>query len=262
MSRSTVGAAQVPVTQYEARPMPPKGLLEDAREDQERGGNLGACEQRADRRQHLAGLRRDDGLLAVVAVAQPRAADETDLGHGSRELQVIRVGVAVDDDEVGRNIVEHEATIEHIAKIEREPPRQSTDAQESRSAAGAAGLDVDEAALRGTQREIAADVIEPSARGRARPEDTGRNLGGLGLDERREAELLEHLADVRRVEADRESRGLAFVAHEPAAAALGREAVGRTLERDEPKPKRIGQDLGIEAPDLPLADAELICVQL
>ena len=165
-------------------------------------------------------------------------------------------------DEIGRDLVEHEAAIEHVAEIEREPPRQRADAEQPGGAAGAAGLDVDEAALLRAQREIAADVIEPRARRRTRPEDAGRDLGGLGFDERREAELLEHLADVRRVDADGEARRGAFVADEPAAAALRREAVGRALERHEPQPQRIGEDLGVEAPDLPLADAELVGVQL
>ncbi len=48
VSRSTVGSLQLPVTQYDARPMPPKRLLEDAREEQQRGGDLRA--RRATRR--------------------------------------------------------------------------------------------------------------------------------------------------------------------------------------------------------------------
>ena len=147
VSRSTVGSLQLPVTQYEARPMPPNGFLKMRVKISSAAATCGPAEQRADRRQHLAGLRRHDGLLPVVAVAQPRAADEADLGHGPRELQVVGVGVAVDDDEVGRDVVEHEAAIEHVAEIEREPPRQRADAEQSRGAPGAAGLDVDEAAL-------------------------------------------------------------------------------------------------------------------
>ena len=48
-SRSTIGSAQLPVTQYDARPMPLERLLEDAREDQER---------RRDRRVRRATRRR------------------------------------------------------------------------------------------------------------------------------------------------------------------------------------------------------------
>ncbi len=134
--------------------------------------------------------------------------------------------------------------------------------KQSRRAAGAARLHVDEAALLRPEREIAGDVIEPRARRRARPENAGRDLGGLCLDEPRDADLVEHLADVRRVEADREARRVALVADEPAAAALRGEAVRRALERDEPKSQRVGQNLGIESPDLPLAYAELVGMQL
>ena len=136
--------------------MPPSGFLKMRVKISSAAATCGPAEQRADGRQHLAGLRRDDGLLAVVAIAQARAADEADLGHGPRELQVVRVGVAVDDDEVGRDLVEHEAAVEHVAEVEREPARQRADAEQPRGAAGAAGLDVDETALLRAQREIAA----------------------------------------------------------------------------------------------------------
>ena len=136
--------------------MPPSGFLKMRVKISSAAATCGPAEQRADGRQDLAGLCRDDGLLAVVAIAQPRAADEADLGHGARELQVVGVGVAVDDDEVGRDVVEHEAAVEHVAEIEREPPRQRADAEEPRGTAGAAGRDVDEAAFLGAQREIAA----------------------------------------------------------------------------------------------------------
>ena len=43
---------------------------------------------------------------------------------------------------------------------------------------------------------------------------------------------------------------------------MRRETVGGALERHEPKSQRVRQHLGVEAPDLPLAHAELVGVQL
>jgi hypothetical protein len=105
-------------------------------------------------------------------------------------------------------------------------------------------------------------VIEPRARRRPGPIDAGRDLRRLGVDEAGHAELLEHLADVRRVDADGEARRVAVVADEPPAAALRRETIRRAFERDEPEAQRIGQDLRVEAADLPSADAELVGMQL
>src|SRR5690606_2862249 len=102
-------------------------LLEDAREDQERRADARAAEQPADGRQHLARLGRDDGLLAIVAVAKPDAAGDADLRDGAGHLQIVRVRIAVDDREVAGERIEDEALVEHVAEVEREPPRQRGD---------------------------------------------------------------------------------------------------------------------------------------
>src|SRR6185295_10841816 len=105
-------------------------LLEEPREYQQRRRDGGPTEQ-AYRRQQVARLGRDDGLLVVVVVAQARATDDADLGHRPRELQVVRVRVAVDHDEVTFDIVECEPLVEHIAKVERQTSGQSAQAQEA-----------------------------------------------------------------------------------------------------------------------------------
>ena len=137
-------------------------LLENLREQQQRGAYGGTACERASDRQRRSEIARDHCGLIVIARCEPGAAGNADLCSRATEQEIAGKRVAVAQLEVALHAVECEALLGQIAEIEREPPRQRRDAEQPEHASGA-GLHRDELTVLGAHADGACSAIEHGA---------------------------------------------------------------------------------------------------
>ena len=145
------------------------------------------------------------------------------------ELQVVGVHQALLDLEVAGDVVEREAFAEHVAEIERDPPRQRLQRQHAEQLADAR-IDLRELPGARLQREVAGQRRIVEVVRRAVPRELAVDLGRRVAHRDRITEAIEERAGVLGDERDVDLGGLPLAADAPPAAAV--DAAGRIDERE------------------------------
>src|SRR5690606_9781145 len=235
-------------------------LFKNLRKNQERRRYLRSRPDGTDDGQRIANVRTDNRGLVIIFRHQACAADDADIRRRTFERKVAGVGLAVIQAERTGNLIEAESSVKHIAKIERQAPRQCDDAHEAEHSSRArldlielSGADADVDRTAETREEI---LARPT-----RPAHVELRIERFGLDT---DVVVEGTKCARHIVAGKPSRDIAPLSrlvrlvHDPAGTAtnlerllarlypVGFETCGRSCE------------IGVETTEMPLTKGEIL----